>query len=80
MIELDSGVLRSAAGDALGDFMVAFGGNENLYAAADGTRVEGRHAKPYLCGKRVGIPIFESNVLILDRGAGVITLPFTVVV
>ena len=72
VIKLHNGVTSGTAGDALGDFMVVFGENENLYTVADGTRVSdgARRAKSYLCGQRIGIPIFKSNVLILDRGAG----------
>ena len=68
MIDLDNGVYIGAACDAPADFMVAFGGNDNRYTAA--------YETPFCCclkahsyGELGGMPIFESDVMILDRGA-----------
>ena len=50
--------------------MAVFGGNDNRYTTADGTPAGCRRVKAYLCGDLGGIPIVESDILILDRGAG----------
>ena len=70
MIDRDDGARpNSAARDAPADFMAALGGNDNRYTAADSAPAGCIRAKACFCGDLGGIPIVESDVLILDRGA-----------
>ena len=71
MIDRDNGGPQAAARrDALTDFRAVLGGNDNRYTTADGTPAGCRRVKIHLHGNLGGIPIVESDVLILDRGAG----------
>ena len=49
--------------------MVALGGNDNRYTAADGTPAGCRRVKACFYGELGGMPILESDILILDCGA-----------
>ena len=69
MIDRDNGSLRGAARDASADFMAVFGGNDNRYTVADCTPAPCR-LKDYSYGKRGGIPIVQSDVLIIDLRLG----------
>ena len=70
MIDRDNGGPRAAARrDAPADFMAVLGGDDNRYTTADGTPAGCRRVKKHLHGNLGGIPIVESDVLILDRGA-----------
>ena len=69
MIDRDNGFLRGAARDASADYMAVFGGNDNRYTVAGATTAPCR-LKDYSYGNRGGIPIVESDVLILDCGPG----------
>ena len=70
MIDRDNGGPRAAARrDAPADYMAVLGGNDNRYTTADGTPAGCRRVKKHLHGNLGGIPIVESDVLILDRGA-----------
>ena len=69
MIDRDNGVRpSSSARDAPADFMAVLGGNDNRYTAAESTR-PGCRLKAHSHGELGGIPIVESDVLILDRRA-----------
>ena len=71
MIDRDDGARpNSAARDASADFMAVFGGNDNRYTAADSASAGCIHVKACFCDDLGGIPIVESDILILDRGPG----------
>ena len=73
MIDRDYSTIRrnNPARKALANLMAVLGGNDNPYTAAPGRRSAAwRRAKVYSHGELGGIPILESDVLILDCGAG----------
>ena len=70
MIDRDDGARpNSAARDAPADFMAVLGGNDNRYTAADSASAGCIRVKACFCDDFGSIPIFESDVLILDRDA-----------
>ena len=74
MIDLDNGAWHKAvhqkivARDAPANFMIALGGNDNRYTGAECTPAGCRLVKACAYGNLGGIPIPESDVLIIDRG------------
>ena len=73
MIDRDYSTIRrnNPARKAPADFMAVLGGNDNRYTAADSAPAGCIHVKACLCGDLGGgMPILESDILILDRGPG----------